>query len=167
MLATAGRRERRLDFRALLIATSAYQLAKLPDIPSAVNDVDALAEALAGPDHDRSSVRTLRNPSLFEVRRALTDALASASPDTTLLVHFACHGIVDRGGRSFLALADTDPESPVATALDTDSMMDLVEHGNAGSVVVLLARPRRRSGLRCSVRVEDRTMCGFAGRARL
>jgi hypothetical protein len=110
----------------------------LPDIPSAANDVDALADALAGPGPDRSDVETLRNPSLGEVRQALGSALAAASRDTTLLVHFACHGIVDHTGRSFLALADTDPEHPAATAIETDSMMELMQRGNAGSVVVVL-----------------------------
>lgn len=127
-----------MEFRALIIATSTYRSTNLPDIPSAANDIDALADTLAGPEADRSGVETLRNPSLVEVRRALSEALASASRDTTLLLHFACHGIVDRRGRSFLALADTDPDFPATTALGTDSMMDLIERGNAGSVIVVL-----------------------------
>lgn len=132
------RRERTLEFRALLIATSNYRSTTLPDIPSAVNDVDALADALAGPERDRSGVETLQNPSLVEARQALSEALNSASRDTTLLVHIACHGIVDRHGNSFLALADTDPRFPAATALAADSVMDLIGSGNAGSVVVVL-----------------------------
>jgi hypothetical protein len=127
-----------MELRALLIAASTYQSTDLPDIPSAVNDLGALADALAGPEADQSDVKTLQNPGLREVRRALSEALATASPDTTLVVHFACHGIVDQEGRSFLALADTDPESPTATALDTELMMDLIGHGNARSVVLLL-----------------------------
>ncbi len=49
----------------------------------------------------------------------------------------------------------------------TRSRADFYSLTQLRSNVVVPPRPRRCSGLRCSVRVEDRTEAGFAGRARL
>ncbi|MDY6936653.1 MAG: GUN4 domain-containing protein [Cyanobacteriota bacterium] len=92
---------------ALLIGVSEYQSKsenELQPLPSAANDIEAMAEVLSDPNRggfDR--VTPLSNPSRQEMEEAIYDLFAYRQKDDLVLFYFSGHGVVDARGRFFLA----------------------------------------------------------------
>ncbi|MET7426446.1 DNA translocase FtsK [Dactylosporangium sp. NPDC005555] len=114
---------------ALLIGTSAYSAANLPDLPAVRNNLQGLAAALTDPTHGSVSADKCRiidqpaNP--MTIPKALSELARDA--DDTLIVYYAGHGILGRStGELFLALPDSDPEYPAFSALRYDDLRNLM-----------------------------------------
>ncbi|SDC66894.1 caspase family protein [Actinokineospora iranica] len=124
--------------RAVLIGIGDY--ARFPALPAVANNLAGMTEALTSPDlggMPREHCAVLDSTAdVPAIGRAL--AAAADAAEDMLLVYFAGHGT--RGmkrGELFLTLADTDPAIPAFTALDFDSVRDLVVKSATVTVVIL------------------------------
>jgi uncharacterized caspase-like protein len=114
---------------AVLVGTSTYESADLPDLPAVRNNLDDLAAVLTDPalgglraDH----CTILREPAdAGAVSRALLRHAGRAYD--TLLFYFAGHGLAGMRRRElYLALAGTDLDNPWFTALRYDDLRQLL-----------------------------------------
>ncbi|WP_228814589.1 caspase, EACC1-associated type [Nocardia flavorosea] len=119
----------RNGWRAALIGVSRYADPEFPDIPAAGNNVRDLARSLTAPGapFDEEHCTVLSDPGQStEVGK--TVAAAARDAEDVLVVYYTGHGVVDRRGRLYLALPDTDHEQPewssVAFTALRDELMD-------------------------------------------
>lgn len=102
----------RSGWRATLIGVSRYTNSDLPDIPAAANNITDLAALLTAPaggaiaaDH----CTVLHDPSDAAQVGASISAAAREAVDV-LIVYYAGHGVVSRGGQLHLALPASSPK---------------------------------------------------------
>jgi len=88
---------------ALSIGVSSY--ASLNDLPSTVNDADAMAKLLAEFGYD---ARLLRNPNSETIRRAVEEFVDAAGGAEAAVVYFSGHG-QQVNGESYFSPADAGP----------------------------------------------------------
>jgi hypothetical protein len=118
---------------ALVIGNDDYQ--HLPDLESAINDADAVAEVLAG--RYAFQVKTLRNASRYAILSALNELTATLTKNDNLLVYYAGHGELDRVNQVGHWLpVDAEAENP-ANWLSTRSLTDQLNRMKARHVIVV------------------------------
>ncbi len=123
---------------ALIVATHAYDDARLARLRAPEHDAEALAEVLADPDIGGFDVTTVLNRPWHEVSRAVAQFFRDRRPDDLVLVHFSCHGLKDDSGELYFAATDTSLDLLEATAVSSSSVNRVMERSRAGSVLLLL-----------------------------
>jgi len=140
---------------ALLIGNDSYRDPRLAPLVVPCEDVRALSEVLADPAIGGfDAVKPLLNCDRAAAAREVERLFREAGRDDLVLLYFSGHGVLDRYGRLWLALAETDLDSPLASALRSDDLRDLMEQGTCRRQVLILdccysgafARPAKDSG---------------------
>lgn len=123
---------------ALIVATDTYEDPALSQLVSPAQDADALSGVLGDPGIGDFEVRTLHNPSSYEVCQEVETLLRDRSPADLVLLHFSCHGIKDDNGELYLAAANTRTSLLASTAVDSSLIDRLIQRTRARRVVLLL-----------------------------
>ncbi|MFF5234418.1 diguanylate cyclase domain-containing protein [Dactylosporangium sp. NPDC000521] len=123
---------------AVVIGTSTYADPGLPPLPGAAADVAAIAEVLRSPSIGNYDVTVLHDSDERTIRRTLDDVLTGCGPDDQVLVYVTGHGMLDPRDRLYLAATDTHRSRLLATAIDAQWIMDLLDHSRARQQVVLI-----------------------------
>jgi uncharacterized caspase-like protein len=93
---------------ALLIGVSEFGEPDLKPLPSAEEDIKAMARVLQQPELGGFDVvQALPNPTRGEVEDAIYALFANRQRDDLLLFYFSGHGVRDESGRLFLATPST------------------------------------------------------------
>ena len=93
---------------ALLIGVSEFDESDLKPLPSAEEDIKAMARVLQQPELGGfDQVQALTNPTRGEVEDAIYALFANRQRDDLLLFYFSGHGVRDESGRLFLATPST------------------------------------------------------------
>ncbi|MCX5329744.1 MULTISPECIES: penicillin-binding transpeptidase domain-containing protein [unclassified Streptomyces] len=129
-------RERRRH--ALLVATSSYEDPSLRALWAPLRDATELARLLGDRAIGDFTVDVLNDPGAHELRRGVEDFFADCSVTDTLLLHFACHGLKDEGGKLFLSAADTVRTRLESTAIPAEYVSRLMMRSRAGRAAVML-----------------------------
>ncbi|CCK25831.1 hypothetical protein BN159_1452 [Streptomyces davaonensis JCM 4913] len=129
-------RERRRH--ALLVATSSYEDPSLRALWAPIRDATDLARILGDPAIGAFTVEVLNDVGAHELRRGVEDFFADCSVSDTLLLHFACHGLKDEGGKLFLAARDTVRTRLESTAIPAEYVSRLMLRSRAGRAAVML-----------------------------
>lgn len=133
--------------RAVLIGSSTFHSADLPDLPAVAHNLDALHQVFTDPGHGvigGCAVLADQDVSDAKVGVALSEAAGEATD--LLLVYYAGHGVLDDDGRLHLAHPGTSMDHVSWTSLSVD----------------LIKRDLGRARARARVLVLD---CCFSGRA--
>lgn len=102
-------------------------------------DVRALKAVLAAPAIGGFDVvQELHNADRTRVEGEIERQFRQAARDDLVLLYFSGHGILDALGRLYLALAETDVDLPVATALRAEDLRDLMETARCRRQVLIL-----------------------------
>lgn len=129
----------RNGWRAALIGVSRYSDPQFPDIPAAGNNVRDLARSLTAPGaaFDEEHCTVLSDPGhSTEVGKAV--AAAARDAEEVLLVYYTGHGVVDRRGRLYLALPDTDHEQPEWSSVAFTVLRDELMESRARARILIL-----------------------------
>ncbi|WP_327152184.1 caspase, EACC1-associated type [Nocardia sp. NBC_01329] len=130
---------KRNGWRAALVGVSRYSDPEFPDIPAAGNNVRDLARSLTGPGaaFDEEHCTVLSDPGQSaEVGKAV--AAAARDAEDVLLVYYTGHGVVDRRGRLYLALPDTDHEEPEWSSVAFTTLRDELMESRARARILIL-----------------------------
>nr|WP_277349521.1 penicillin-binding transpeptidase domain-containing protein [Streptomyces sp. S3(2020)] len=122
----------------MLVATSSYRDPSLHALRAPLRDATELARVLGDPAIGGFTVEVLDDPGAHELRRGVEDFFADCAVTDTLLLHFACHGLKDEGGKLFLAAADTVRTRLESTAVPADYVSRLMMRSRAGRAAVML-----------------------------
>lgn len=123
---------------ALIVASNAYQDPGLSELRAPAADADALAAVLSDPQIGGFEVRTLLNEPAHLVNEAVEEFLTDRSPDDLLLLHFSCHGIKDRDGELYFAMANTRLRLLGATAVAADFVNRRMTQSRSRRIVLFL-----------------------------
>jgi TPR repeat protein len=118
---------------------SRYSDPEFPDIPAAGNNVRDLARSLTAPGaaFDEEHCAVLSDPGQStEVGKAV--AAAARDAEDVLLVYYTGHGVVDRRGRLYLALPDTDHEEPEWSSVAFTTLRDELMESRARARILIL-----------------------------
>lgn len=127
---------------ALLVGVNTYVEPLFPTLRFCVNDVLALEDALRGLGytvvalHDQATEAHLQ-PTRDNVEAELERVTRLLRPEDTLLVHFACHGLLV-GGEARLVLQDTRHATIAERALPLRGIEARMRGGQARRLVLLL-----------------------------
>jgi formylglycine-generating enzyme required for sulfatase activity len=134
------------DKQALLIGVGNYGEGLAP-IPSALRDVDALAEVLRDPSLGGfGAVGVLKDPDRTEMETAVEALFTNRAADDLLLLYFSGHGLRDERRQLFLACCETAKvkEGPArgrlrhATALRAQTLRDYMQASPSKRQLVIL-----------------------------
>ena len=140
---------------ALLIGNDSYRDPRLMPLVVPGEDVRGLEAVLADPAIGAfDEVRPLLNADRTGVAEEIERLFAQAQRDDLVLLYFSGHGLLDRLGRLYLALAETKTDRLVTSALRSDDLRDLMEEGRCQRQVLILdccysgafARPAKDAG---------------------
>jgi hypothetical protein len=125
---------------AAIIGVATYRLKAFPDLPAVTNNVLALSRILTHPQvghltQDRC--HTILDPATPQSLIKRLRKIASEVEDTFVL-YFAGHGELDRNGKLTLILKNTSPSDMRFSALDFESIRDLLIHCPARRRIVIL-----------------------------
>jgi hypothetical protein len=123
--------------QAVLIGTSRYESADLPDLPAVENNLLDLAALLTDPALCGLPCVSLADPpDPRAVYRVLRQSAAEALD--LLLVYIACHGRTGPRNELYLTVAGTDPGELPVSALAYDLVREVVRDSPAANRVVIL-----------------------------
>jgi len=123
---------------ALIVATDTYTDEGLSRLQAPRYDAVELAEVLGDPTIGAFTVKVLANPHSYDLRRKIEDFFADRSFQDTLVLHFACHGLKDPGGKLFLSATDTQRNRLASTAVPAEYVSALMMSSRAQRVALLL-----------------------------
>ncbi len=126
--------------RAVLIGVSRYTDNEFTAIPAATTNVTDLAELLTAPTGGALPAEhctALLDPGdATQVGKAV--ATAASQADEVLLVYYTGHGVVDRAGRLYLTLPETDHYHPEWGAVPFATLRDELLESRAGTRILIL-----------------------------
>ena len=102
---------------ALLVGCSDYEEPKFPQLPTSIQDVDALTRVLGDQTIGDFTVDTRFDEPSGEVSEQIEKFFANRKPDDLLLLYFSCHGVLDPRGRLHFVAANTKKELLDATGI--------------------------------------------------
>ncbi|WJY53595.1 caspase family protein [Streptomyces chengbuensis] len=123
---------------ALIVAIETYSDQGLRSLKAPGHDADELVEVLGEPAVGGFEVTVVKNPDSYELRRKTEDFFADRSLHDTLLVHVACHGLKNPGGKLYLAATDTRRDRLASTAVPADYVSGLMMSTRAQRVALML-----------------------------
>jgi caspase domain-containing protein len=124
--------------RALIIATSKYEDARLRQLRAPAADAQALERVLRDPEIGGFDVGVLLDQPHTALRRALAQLFRNRRTDDTLLVHLSCHGVKDSNGELYFASVDTETELLDATAVAASWLKDVMGRSRSRRIVLML-----------------------------
>jgi YVTN family beta-propeller protein len=122
----------------LLVATYEYDDAAMRRLVAPAQDAEALAGVLGDPDIAGFEVEVLVNESTSRVGRAIARFYASSERDDLTLFYFSGHGLKDENGRLYLAMKDTEHDSPRFTGLPTQLVNEAVDESASRQKILVL-----------------------------
>jgi len=126
-------------WRAALIGVSQYADPEFPDIPAARNNVADFARTLTAPGgaFTAENCTVLTDPTQSTlVGKAI--ATAAREADEVLLVYYTGHGVVDRRGRLYLALPDSERDHPEWSSVPFPTLRDELMGSRARARILIL-----------------------------
>ena len=124
---------------ALLVGISRFDDPKLAKLNSPQSDVEAFATVLKDPSRGAfDSVEVSIDSDLLTIRDQLSSLMDGRSAEDMVLLYYSGHGIVAKGGRLYLATAQSSFDKPQARSIATSEVRDLMEQSRAGRLVVIL-----------------------------
>ena len=118
---------------ALSIGVSNYS--SLNDLPSTVNDADAVAKLLAEFGYD---VRLLRDPNSLAIRQAVGEFVEAARGAEAAVVYFSGHG-QQVNGESYFSPADAGPNTnPFADHLSVSAILARLQAAGVTTKIVFV-----------------------------
>ncbi|KAA2251168.1 hypothetical protein F0L68_37710 [Solihabitans fulvus] len=123
---------------ALLIVTDTYQDETFSRLRAPQADAAALADVLRDPEIGDYTVEVLTNQPSQVARVRVNRLLNSAERDDLILLYVSGHGVKDESGRLHLVSTDTERQLLAATGVSAEFVRELIDHSNAGTVVVWL-----------------------------
>jgi hypothetical protein len=103
---------------ALIIANYQYEDTNLQKLEAPAYDAKALESVLKNPDLAGFEVTPLVNESAQTIRREIARLFAKKGRDDLLLLYFSGHGVVDKRGRLYLAVKDTNLDIISGTSIE-------------------------------------------------
>ncbi len=113
---------------ALLIGNSLFTDARLSPLFAPTNDLVALQSVLK--DEKISGFDTaelITNSVLETVQQAIIDFLDNRQLDDLVLLYYTGHGLLDKNGKLFFALANTSVASPAAKSLSASFLREYLD----------------------------------------
>lgn len=123
---------------AVLIATSKYRSAAIPNLPAAANNLQGLRGALTDPALGlihRNQCSTVVDP---DRSSQVSRAIRQSGESRTLLFYYAGHGFLDRRGDLYLGLTEMEPDDIAASALPYDVLREAILDSPASQKIVIL-----------------------------
>ncbi|MFC6159324.1 caspase, EACC1-associated type [Kribbella jiaozuonensis] len=124
--------------RALLVATYEYEDTAMRRLVAPAQDAEALARVLEDPDIAGFEVEVLVNEPESRVGRAIARFYATSERDDLTLFYFSGHGLKDENGRLYLAMKDTEHDSPRFTGLPTQFVNEAVDESASRQKILIL-----------------------------
>ncbi|RLK54172.1 hypothetical protein CLV68_6175 [Actinokineospora cianjurensis] len=124
------------ESRAVLIGTSTYSDADLPDIPQVGPGLAELGRLFTALGLVQGCDLLLDQPSVPELGRGLTAAMDLA--EDLLLVYYIGHGLVGRSHELYLGMRDSVPAHPDFGSLSYNSLRERVLDSPAATKIVIL-----------------------------
>ena len=94
--------------RALIVASSDYEVLTFPPLPAAIADANALARVLGNSEIGAFHVDVMKNRITFEIKRAIEDLFSKAGRNDQLLLHLSCHGFRPVNNRLYFITKTTE-----------------------------------------------------------
>lgn len=123
---------------ALLVASSAYNDARLRRLRSPAADAHALGEVLRDPQIGDYTLDGLINESTHSVYEAIEDFFKDRELSDQLLLYFSCHGIKDERGRLYFASINTKPNRLASTAIPSEFVAEQMQDCAARRIILIL-----------------------------
>ena len=123
---------------ALFVSSSAYADDQLARLPSAASDAVELGRLFADPGIGSFSVDMLTDPRAQDMREALENLFADATPDDVVVLYMSGHGMKDQHGNLFFAANDTRPGRLQSTAVSAQFLCSVLNASRANGAVVFL-----------------------------
>jgi YVTN family beta-propeller protein len=123
---------------ALLVATYRYEDAGLRQLAAPEHDAEALAEVLRNREIAGFDVTVLVNKPYHVVGKAIGEFYRNRRRDDLMLLYFTGHGLKDDDGRLYLAMADTERDDLLFTALSAQQIDDAMEACSSRQRVLVL-----------------------------
>lgn len=123
---------------ALIVATDAYEYSDLSQLASPWEDAEALAEVLGDEDIGGFRVEVLHNEPHYVLAEAIETLFIDCGYDSTVLVHFACHGIKNDRGELFLAATNSKINRLGSTAISAAWLAQQMNDSRAQQVALIL-----------------------------
>ncbi|HKR51934.1 MAG TPA: ABC transporter substrate-binding protein [Pseudonocardiaceae bacterium] len=123
---------------ALLIGCSDYEDPKFPQLPTSVEDVDALTRVLGDRTISDFTVDTRFNEPPGEVSERIEAFFVDRKPDDLLLLYFSCHGVLDSRGRLYFVTAKTKKDLLDSTGISARRVKEQMDHSRSQRIVLLL-----------------------------
>lgn len=128
-----------VERKALLIAVEQYDDPAIKRLNSPLRDARLLAETLEDKAIGPYLVEGIAgNPERREFSILLSRFLSGAAPTDRILIHIACHGIVDLERNLYFAAKDSRKDDAAATAVPADDLSRWVAQSRCQQVLVLL-----------------------------
>lgn len=123
---------------ALVVGNDQYTDQKLSRLKTPAADARELVKVMSNEKIGGFETNSLINRSEAEVRRAISEFLASKKPDDLVLVYFSGHGVLDGRGRLFLAFKDTFSNNLSGTAIPSSFITDIMDDCRSKRQVLVL-----------------------------
>ena len=123
---------------ALLVATYRYQDTGLRQLLAPGHDAEALAEVLRDPEIANFDVTILINEPHHVVGNAIGKFYRNRRRDDLTLLYFTGHGLKDDQGHLYLAMADTNRDDLLFTALSAQQIDSAMESCASRQKVLIL-----------------------------
>jgi hypothetical protein len=152
--------------RALLIGSGIFRDPRLPSLPAAEHDVDAVAMVLGDPRRGGYAVTRRFNVESSRIRSEIENLLVEANRGDQILIYISGHGYLDEDGQLFFAAPDTDLSLLLSTAVEARLLATLMRRSPAAAVVVLLDCCHSGAfGFKSALGVSQATFAAGRGRA--
>ncbi|MGH3800077.1 MAG: caspase, EACC1-associated type [Pseudonocardiaceae bacterium] len=123
---------------ALLVGCSDYEDLKFPQLPTSVQDVDALTRVLGDQTIGDFTVDTRFNEPSGDVSEQIEKFFTDRKPDDLLLLYFSCHGVLDPRGRLYFVAANTKKERLDSTGVSARWVKEQMDQSRSQRIVLLL-----------------------------
>lgn len=124
---------------ALLIANDSFLDEHLHPLVAPRADARSLRKLLLDEEIGGfDSAAMLVNESKPEIERNIERVLGQAGPEDLVCLYFSGHGLRDGQGDLYFAVANTEQDLLRSTAVSAAFLLDLMEHSQAASIVLLL-----------------------------
>ena len=123
---------------ALVIATTSYQDPELRQLRAPARDADDLAAVLGDPDVGAFTVTRVIDQDERQLRREIDVFLSGRGVSDLVVVYLSCHGVLDRRGRLYFAVADTLKTQLASTGISSAWLLDQLDDCRARRQVLIL-----------------------------
>jgi uncharacterized caspase-like protein/biotin carboxyl carrier protein len=122
---------------ALIVATSAYEDARLGALRAPARDAADLADVLSDPKLGNFEVTEARDTGVQELRLSVADFVEKQDRDATVVVYLSCHGLLTARRQLYFATSNTDKDRLKATAIEARWLIDCLDECQARRQVVI------------------------------